>query len=1133
MGIIAGMTPATQTRADFYFKPNMELLNQALAVRQKDYDTKLAGLTQIKAKLDEVNALEGFDKERYHEKEEEYSNIIDKVQGLHDGDLTKSSGEIQGLMNVVNKDFGVHGEFTALSNRYTGYMKNYEEITKRRKKGKITVAQEHGLHKELARTKDIGIGTDHKNYNSWSSVTLTDAINREEFLRKYVKNAKKSSEGKWGIGQNTKTTPTGVVEWRKVTGEWIDEQKLRGEAKQALRNALGRTGELEAEWIYEKDMRSGEPTMKDFEELKTNSYGTLNKYSTDIKDLNTLKGEALQNKINDLYVERTGAGILIPDGKGNAKLVKQAKAELLRVLQTDETTAQENYSNLAGMPEENRLTYASNHLYNKFIDGLLDDEVRPYSGTASMKSTDEELKTMVDQGWKFQRKLDLIRLTHSYKLKEIKYEFDLDQPEFVKFSKLTAGQKIERPWGKDLVEFGKKKEELITAGGATTQGFWQRILQGNPGGDVLEGQAKNDGIAKLMKEHPDISYEDIAAAKEFKKDGSKLVMVTKTGKEVVLSENSNLSTKLLYQSQSAANNVVKQLKKADDFYNYQKSLALNDPNNQFSDEEKTLITDGTIDKTKNRVQQNSKELFNLYKQNGGEASQENFNKAIEAREHKMAMIAKYMGYTGKTLGQFVDALPPGFGRIGVGGVAAWGGDALFQASNKLASLTGGDPAIRDEFNQFTTKEGAFDYTSVDILNELSDMQKANPNVGTVDNQIREDRKTLRNHSDIVRKITDAINKKYDASESSPLSIRASNNIFTIGGVSAKTALARNKAVVDHFQDKETTDGTAFQFSMTNEPMTPADYIEKVLKKSADKVTYSVGKEVLADEDGYSWVMPVTFYGLDENGKATDIIHQYNDARVDFEDGANWAFTESYRNDPYIRNSNYMKEVITSGLPDHKQSHTSPSLGLNYNITTKLGTDDRDNTDINNYVRNSSAYIEDYPIPQWLDSDGKPTDNEGQGFIQVKEVTRNGKKVLERVYKKLKTGWYTFEDADKIRREQFRQEEVYNDIRRSGIGKDYVHYYRPIVKDGKEEYETFYKDRYHELRKIIDRIEENTISADEAMREADALGVNNINARRLLSIVQERVSYKTVKDPHPYQINSDSYSVTNKTTKIHR
>ena len=62
--ILAGRRGADQTRADFFYKPNINLVNQALASTQKRYDTNLAGLTALDKKLDEVSSLEGYDTDR-------------------------------------------------------------------------------------------------------------------------------------------------------------------------------------------------------------------------------------------------------------------------------------------------------------------------------------------------------------------------------------------------------------------------------------------------------------------------------------------------------------------------------------------------------------------------------------------------------------------------------------------------------------------------------------------------------------------------------------------------------------------------------------------------------------------------------------------------------------------------------------------------------------------------------------------------------------------------------------------------------------------------------------------------------------------------------------------------------------
>jgi hypothetical protein len=114
-GIIAGYTPAQQDKQELTLvKPDMNLVGKLLANKQQDYDTKLAAMGQIKAKITQVSALDGYDAKRRKQIESNYDKEVERISGLYGGDLTKASAEFDGLMTRVGKDFGASGELASI-----------------------------------------------------------------------------------------------------------------------------------------------------------------------------------------------------------------------------------------------------------------------------------------------------------------------------------------------------------------------------------------------------------------------------------------------------------------------------------------------------------------------------------------------------------------------------------------------------------------------------------------------------------------------------------------------------------------------------------------------------------------------------------------------------------------------------------------------------------------------------------------------------------------------------------------------------------------------------------------------------------------------------------------------------------
>ena len=134
---------------------------------------------------------------------------------------------------------------------------------------------------------------------------------RAEFLEKFVANAKASFEEKWGPPQRS---ATGVLQWNKDGHEWIDEGELHRQAKQALRKELEKTGELEAEWIYEKEVRGNMPTQERYDAILSGAKDSVKGVQETITKLGGLHGAELQRAINAGFIARGGKPPLRVDG---------------------------------------------------------------------------------------------------------------------------------------------------------------------------------------------------------------------------------------------------------------------------------------------------------------------------------------------------------------------------------------------------------------------------------------------------------------------------------------------------------------------------------------------------------------------------------------------------------------------------------------------------------------------------------------------------------------------------------------------------------------------------------------------------------------------------------------------------
>jgi hypothetical protein len=345
-GFMPEETGAEQLRVESFFKPNLALIDRVLATRQTMYNTNLDAMAKAKAKVDEVNALEGFDKEEWFKMQEDYDKQIEGIMSLYEGDLSKANAELYGFSTKVGKDFGIHGKATALNERALGYMMNKKELDKRLAEGKIERGQYWRLNEELERTKDVGIGTDPKAYNSWRKINPIDAVNFDDFAVKFL--TTKESDLK-ASGYTRSYDSAGFYIWTNVNQDVITYDSVLKELGDAFRNAADRTGQLVDDFDY--NIYKNQIKMTN-EEYVTKYTAEANKKKSVVEQLKatpkTNEERIAQHKLlNQLQGKQTQAtGILTANDVTAKNLIiekytesaeeYEAEAEKVKVLNNDE-----------------------------------------------------------------------------------------------------------------------------------------------------------------------------------------------------------------------------------------------------------------------------------------------------------------------------------------------------------------------------------------------------------------------------------------------------------------------------------------------------------------------------------------------------------------------------------------------------------------------------------------------------------------------------------------------------------------------------------------------------------------------------------------------------------------------------
>lgn len=297
MGDFTGFMPeetgAEQIRVESFFKPNLQLLDRVLATRQQMYNTNLDTMSKAKAKVEEVNSLEGFDRKEWMTMQESYDKDIQGIMSLYEGDLSKANTELSGFTSKVGKDFGIHGKATAINERALGYMMNKKELDKRLAEGKIEHPQYWKLNKELEDTKEIGIGTDNKAYKGWRKINPIDAIKFPEFATKFLAN-KKADLKLRGYDMSQRGD---FIEFTKKGAESISYDEVMEELSTAYNAEAEKTGQLRDAFDYHVYNNKINLTRDSYIQAWS---GKVSEYQDRINKLSTLKGTELQEYINSI-----------------------------------------------------------------------------------------------------------------------------------------------------------------------------------------------------------------------------------------------------------------------------------------------------------------------------------------------------------------------------------------------------------------------------------------------------------------------------------------------------------------------------------------------------------------------------------------------------------------------------------------------------------------------------------------------------------------------------------------------------------------------------------------------------------------------------------------------------------------
>jgi hypothetical protein len=536
-GISKYETFAQQTLGDVYFKPNLDLINQSLAARQGKHDTNLATMKGLKAKIGDVNTIEGYDQDRYHQKVQEYDTDIDKLKGLYNGDLSRADNELDDFTRKLSDDFGRHGEFNAMQQNYNSYAANAKSLAERRNKNEISEAQYAELSRRLKAYQPVGIGKDAKNWNGWNTLNLTDRIDKDKFLLDFVaiKEKEKESQG-WYRDKNE----AGKLIWRKNEHEYIGYDDLLAEGKQALQNKLKETGEIEYEYKYHLD-QTGEPSVAAYQ---TRYQVVADKTNEKLRKISTLSGAELQTELKTLYPDLKVTGL-------DDATTKQYKDHAIKAL-TEK--ANQYQTKLDESKQWNDMTVKGLHR-QQWEEDWLTGITHPYAGAKSHDRFDPDIKIESDPYLQQSFEMQKLKFQRETEEKMIKFKYDLDNPAPVEYGLNTEGYYVKASTGENAEQFEEIKKTTEAAEGSLITdfagGLYRTLFENANSDKSAQATLNGEGLSGAIKNENDlimqITHQMNGNKSLFKSlfDAGKAVVDKATGKPVEQSTYKKLDAEAL------------------------------------------------------------------------------------------------------------------------------------------------------------------------------------------------------------------------------------------------------------------------------------------------------------------------------------------------------------------------------------------------------------------------------------------------------------------------------------------------------------------------------------------------------------------------------------------------------------
>lgn len=917
------MQPAESNITTSYFKPDLGMLNEALAARQLEYDTKLDMFTKAKAKIDEVNALEGYDAKRRAEKAAEYDEEVNRITNLYGGDLTKADAEFRGFLDKIGKDFNKNGEMAAIGNRYNSAMTNFAELKKRREENKITEGQFRQWHSELKRTAEIGIGTDPVSYKSWGSIVATDAVDANKFLDEFTKSAKADFEGKWGGPQRI----AGKLKWQKNEREWIDEDQIRQMGMQALKNAMDETGQLKADYLWHQELTGDKPTEQVYINAVNNATNGVKKIESQLQELQTLTGKELQEKINSYY-----PGLILEvNGKNDIK-TQRALANLTGVLnqQLDQAyNILDNYSNAD--PDQ----MAKQLHQQQWTEKLLYKYVNPYAVTRSPEKFDEDIKIVDDVYIDHQLQLERMARQHAYTKEEISYKHAIENPPADHIRKPTKGFTVVAPGGTTVKSHEEYLKTIDAKGETSLDGLLSEALDLVPDGS---GKKMLERIADFKRENK-ITYEQLAKA-TISDDGASLVMTNTEGKTVLIPIKAQ-DLSIDYSDPLAikrTDKVVLEPGKVKQFIQgaiaetnnknlerkrFQEATARAIDNANFNDSErKTLKQYQELNKD---FEDNLDGLYDAYVLSI-KAKNANSNRANQPLTKDQLRKSYYDN-------------PNNFNSI------------LDEAERYLNStkIVADDYEIRTNLDGTTSKiKRQHKFTS----NDLNKAKELVQNLRyTRDNIVAP--VISSGAPRLLNRYNRQVNKELEHNAKKTISITASTRVFAGGDPNASQALIdrRQQMVTDYLNNNSELAKTYSYYVPNGDNLDRKTLEDIMIAKGA--TGYKVGKVLSSEqsiEGAPKWVVPVTFTTIDSNGKEVELPASKGSTMELYlpmdEEGLDASFVRSISSNPDLILDDAFRIGYDNQLEDYQFNRYSSRLGraVRWGFTYQQDKDDPNSYD---------------------------------------------------------------------------------------------------------------------------------------------------------------------------------------------